>query len=342
MSLSKILLDIGTNLGLSLEDPDELAFHIKEINAVAEELYRKEIPGSLREQIFKIDDSNDTFQVSFPYYVGKIRGVRNYNRQGFQINLQTMAPRYAKGRWGNEKPLLNFRVKETSPISRKIDNTGIVTFTLARAETVEVQINVVGSTDFSDSFEELLTIPAGQLSAVTTEQYNDFEVIEKRDYNTYNITITSIDGTVLGTIPNRLLAPKYQIIQIINDGYTGRFFQSTPFNLIEVLYKQAFTPFVNLYDNFPAPNCDDLIFWAYIARYAGFKPGLESKAVLANAMVEKLLTELHDDDLVGKTLEVNMDANRMYDAYNSGYYWSENEHYYMNGVLEDSDFNHHC
>ena len=327
MSLRNILVEIGSVLGLSLDNSSEQAYHINELNKVAKEFYDSDdLPGCLHEQVFQIDDSDDQFTVSFPYYVGVLRGVRHYNSIGKQISIESMRPRYAKGLWTTDGGI-KFRIKANSPLSREIDNAGIISFTLSKVEAVAVNIHVAGATDYADNFHETVVIPAATLTAFTVEQYNSIEHIEKEAYNNYNIAIKQIDDVELGVIPNRLLSPIYTHVKIRKDDYSIQNNNSYPLNTVEVLYKQAFTPFVNLWDEFPCPNCDNILFWLFVRNYAAYRPELEAKSALANIQISRLKSQLTQNDELGKSLEVNLMPSAMGQAYNAkdldnGYYHS--------------------
>jgi hypothetical protein len=316
MALNKILLDVSSVMGLDLTDTDELAYYIEQINQAGKEVYdSQDLPGSIKEQIFQVDDE-DNYQVSFPHYVDKIRAIRLYNTSGGKITLEDLRPRYSKNRWGLDGKL-KFRIKNSdSCLASEISNAGPLSFNLptGKTEAVNLTITVVGKTADSEKVQEQVILVAGQNSVSTVGAFERVDTIIKGAYNTYDITIKDIDDSELGVIPNSELRPLYTIVQIREDDsayYGGNQF---PLNTIEVLYKTRFTPFRNLFDEFPAPNCDKIIFWKFCEHYSAYKPGLEQRAIMASIKVKELIKELNDNDEQGKTIKVQYGSNPMYDA----------------------------
>lgn len=316
MSLKNILLDISSVLGLNIDDATELAYHIAKINEAADELYRSnDIPGCLREQLFEINDT-ETYQIAFPSQVDKIRAIRFYNTNGGQITIEDMRPRYHQHRWGSNGRL-RFRIKQqTALFNRSIENAALFTFTLKKVEITNIVINIVGKTEFASRQTETLTILAGQLSVTTTNSYEDFISIEKTVLNNYDIVITDVDGNTMGTIYNYELRPRYTIIQIREDDYAPVTNNSYPLNIVECLYKTAFVPFRNNYDEYPCRDCDKLIFWKFVEHYAIYKGTDEMQGLAVNAAtkVEQILAELNKNDSEGLQLMIEWAKNPMFSA----------------------------
>lgn len=316
MSLKNILQDISTQFGIDIVDDNERLLQIERVNQVAEELYNKmDLPGSIKEQIFQFDDT-DNYQISFPHYVDKLRAIRFYNSHGGPITLEDMRPRYHLRRWGTNG-LIRFRIKQTNAcLADNITNAAPLLFKLpiGKTEATDIIINIVGRTVDSQQIEEKLTLVAGQNSILSVNSYEEVFNIEKQDYNTYDISIVDIDNNTLGSIPNNLLRPNYTIVGIRQDDWSLFFNNQYPLNTIEVLYKTRFYPFRNFRDEFPAPNCDKLIFWKFAEHYAAGKPGMEDRALMANEKVKTLLAELNSNDEFGKELTVEFGASNMFEA----------------------------
>lgn len=316
MSLKNILLDITSVLGIDVTSQTEREYYIVKINEAADEIYRsQDLPGSIREQIFQISDV-DNYQVSFPGYIDKIRAIRFWDSHGGKISTEDLRPRYHQNRWGNSG-FLKFRIKRSnSPIAKDIENAAPITFSLpsGKVETSPVVINIVGRTAASSGVQETITIAAGASSEITVNAYEEILSIEKTAYNTYDIELTDVDGEVLGSIPNNELSPLYTIVQIRQDDYAPTYNDSFPLNTIEVLYKTKFVPFRNLYDEFPCPNCDKLIFWKFAEHYAAYKPGMEQRAFAAKAKCDQIINELTANDEQGKELVLEIGSNSLYDA----------------------------
>lgn len=316
MALKHILEDIGSILGFDLTNADQVAYLTEQVNHAAVELYNSmDLPGSIREQIFQVSDT-DNYQVSFPYYVDKIRAIRFYNTSGGKIRLEDMRPRYHLHRWGNQG-ILTYRVKMSNyPLANDIENAGPLTFELptGKTETADVLITIIGSVPGAERVQETIRLLAGQSSVQTTEAYETVFSIIKQSINRYNITIKDIDDVTLGEIPNSELQTCYTLVQIRQDDFAPLYNNQYPLNTIEVLYKQKFTGFRNLYDEFPAPNCDKIIYWKFAEHYYAHKPGMEQRALAAKMKTDALLAELNTNDEMGKTIQIEYAPNPMFEA----------------------------
>jgi len=316
MALKNILLDVGSVLGLDVLSSTEQAYHIEKINEAAFEIYNSlDIPGCYREQLFQYDDT-DNYQIAFPWYVGKLRAIRQYNSSNSDrpISIENLTPRFHNQRWGSQG-CFKFRIsKLNSPLGRSINNASLFTFTLSHVETADIIINIVGKTVNSDRLSETLTIMAGQMSVITVNSYEEFFNIEKTDYNIYDITITDIDNEIMGILSAARLKSNYTIVNIREDDFALVTNNSYPLNTLEILYKHTFLPFRFMYDEFICPNCDKIIFWKYVEHYAAYKPDQETRSIMAAAKVAQLLKELNKNDDLGKDLQVKFSRNPYYGA----------------------------
>lgn len=316
MSLKNILLDISSVLSLDITDPDEKAYHVEKINEAAQELYTaNDLPGCLREQLFQIDDSQ-TYQVSFPFYVDKIRAARFYNNWIGPIPVETMTPRYHSSKWGN-KGLIKLRIKGIGmALCRDLQDISPLIFTLSNTngEAAAVSFNIVGQTVDSQRVYETVTIPIGSYTVTTVNNYKSVEKIEKTALNTLDCVITNLLGTEVARIPNSELKSSYTIAMIREDEFAPLMNNSYPLNTIELLYKLRFTPMRELYDEFPCPNCDKIIFWKFCEHYYSYKPGMEEQRNIASRKCKKLIQELFENDSLGSQLLLEFGANTMYEG----------------------------
>ena len=79
MPVSYILNRVGTKMGLNPSIPAERNVLLGFLNEAADELYaQSDMEGSCFEQVFKI---NGDQTISFPYYVGAVRAMRDWWRR---------------------------------------------------------------------------------------------------------------------------------------------------------------------------------------------------------------------------------------------------------------------
>jgi hypothetical protein len=319
MALSKILLDIATELGIDITSDTERAWIVEKINDAAREIYESDdIPGCLRELTFNIDDeAQESSLVSLPGYIDKIRGLRWTSVQGGKIPQNDMRPRYHLGKgWGANAFSLPFRtIREVYPLKRDISNASILTFTIPVAEATDITITIVGRTNNSDRFSETVVIPAGDLTVDTVGNYEEVHSILKAEANLYNITITDVEDNNLGVINNGDLSPAYKILELI-DGNLGPQVNYGGQTAIDILYKTRFTPFVNLADEFPCPNCDRILFYKFAEYYLAQQPGRLTDAMAASAKADILRGNLNVDNSEGKELELQFGRNGLLEAQN--------------------------
>ncbi len=320
MSLKIILTRISSELGISITNDSELDWAITKVNELAKELYEsKDIKDCLREISINLDttDSGPVFSslISLPYYVGELRGIRYSNLPGTKIPLNDMRPRYHSGKgWGANAFGVPYRiVREDAAISHDIVNASVLVFSIEQAVEVDIQIVVVGKTTLANRRQEIVTIPAGSLTASSNGNFEEIDSITKTDYTEVNVFVTDVEGNELAMISNNCLETSYKWLEI-SDANAN--IQSSPvgqLSSIDLLFKHKFLPFVNLYDEFVCRNCDDIIFYKFAAWYEARTPGYEQRALMAQGKADELLSNLLIDAETGVNLELQFGANGLLD-----------------------------
>lgn len=318
MALRDVLLEITSTLGLDdLTDPSRRQYYIDKINMLAEEMYGDyDFPGILREHVFQLTDT-ETSQLSLPYYVGNIRGVRIFNTYGGKVNITTMRPRYHSKAWNVDLSMQWREKTKDSYLKRDLEDFTPLTFTLKDVETSDVVIDVTGQTDYSSKVAETVTIPAGNLTVTTANAYITVK-FNKLSRNTFNILVTDVNNNEVAEIPNHLLRSFYTIVQLRdNNQYVGSL--GSFYDTFEILYKERFFPMIELSDEYIAPNCDRMLFWKFAEWWESTQPGHEDRAILAKAKVDDLINSLLVDDEDSQTREACFGKNRFIEAQRSSY-----------------------
>lgn len=243
MALKNILDILAADFGLDMTNSEQRALTLSFVNKAAEELYRMDdLEGSLAEMVVNIDNGKQ--QVALPPSVEHVRGGRYYeSRQALEIDH--ISNRYLKG--STEVWPLTFRKKGSMPISRSLENQSILKFSIPAVEASDIVISIKGSTDRSSAFYETLTITAGELEVESSENYKGIFSIRKDRVTTYDVSIADVEDNDLGVIPNTQLFSRYIIWQVSDSEYSGSLSTS---GSLEILYKKAFVPFHNDYDQF--------------------------------------------------------------------------------------------
>lgn len=336
MPLSKILLDISSELGISVSNENERAWIIDKVNDLAMELYQsKDIEGCLREQTFNLDSNSDGPQysslVSLPYYVYQIRGLRFSQWQGAKIPQEDMRPRYSLGKgWGNKISTPFRAVMDDAPLKREIGNASVLTFSVPLAATTNYDIYIVGKTTTAERFQEKVTIKSGETQVDSTGNYEFIESLAKSIVNNQDITVTDVENNELAVIPNSQLSAAYKIIEIqdANAGLNGLSGFNNFLSSIDILYKTRFIPFANLFDEFPCGSkCDRAIFYQFCAYYAAQRDNDGAKAQGYAQRVASILDDICIDATEGKSqkLQFGEDGfNNAQQPFRYGYKWTGN------------------
>jgi len=307
--LKNILIDCAQKVGLNPSDSTNRLWLVTKINEAAREIYDSaDLNGCLREQIFTITEVNQ--QITLPYYVEKIRGVRNADTK-VKIKVQDMRPRYQTGNWFQN--LLSWRVRFQSPIEHDITNATQLTISIPAPETSSFTVFITGSTPTSDKITESILFNPGDLKHITTNQFTSFpgiKLIGKDNIITNNVLIQDGEGNQLAIIPNKELESKYTIIQVTD--------QTEPFNIgletFEVLFKLRFTPFYDDFDEYPCGSeYDKAIFWKFLEHYYANKEDGTQLAIAANAKCQQILNLIAKDGQSGVEKEIDFGKNRYLD-----------------------------
>jgi hypothetical protein len=243
------------------------AFVTSLINQAAADLYsQSDLVNCLREQVFVRDQQTDlvhpVLQFTLPYYVWKIRGIREYTT-GRQILSHDMRPRYQTQGWKELYDPYIFRVKTNQVTCRDSLNEGALTINLPDGETAneDFTLFITGSNSSKSRFTEEVAFVVGDSQKVTSNIFTTVEAIRKSTEIDFDLNVLDADGYTISFIPNCEPSPLYTLIQTNdNPGWNPEY--------IEVLYKQKFSPFVIDSDEFPCgPLYDTAIYWKTLEYY---------------------------------------------------------------------------
>lgn len=310
--LIDILKDIAVDLGLKITNQDSKDLAVLYVNNAAFELYNScDLIGSLREQVFNLDTNQQ--QLSFPYYIGEIRGIRNWETNRHLVQ-NDMRPRFFHGAW--LQPTWSWRAKDLSPIERDIVNTTQLTITLLSPSAENFTVTVVGSTGSADQISEVVTFNVGDLVKTTTNQFTQFPGIQsivKNVYTTQNLTITDANAVELAMIPNHYKQSIYTIVQVTDQDFN---LLAGLTNAYEILYKLRFRSFVNDNDPFMCSGYDDAIKWMALSHYYAKKVDSDgalqtSKADAMRQMCYNIVNQREADYTAGVEKNVQMAPNQM-------------------------------
>lgn len=323
MALKAIITRIASELGYSVTTESELDFLTTKLNELGKALYQsKDIKGCLWEITVYLDSDDEgplfSSLVSLPHYVGNLRGLRYSNVVGGKIPLNDIVPRYHYGRgWGANAFTLPYRIiNDNSPIQREISNASTLTFSIANPVSKDINVAIIGKTSTANKKQELVTIVAGETSVECIGNYEEIYSITKDGPCDEDITITDADDNEMGVIPNDKLSPLYTVIEV-NDANASIAANTTPTGVlasIDILYKKRYYPFVNLNDEFPCPDCDDILFYLFAAWHESQTPGMEARTGGAAQTANTLLDNVLIDKETGVSMDIQFTPNGLLEA----------------------------
>ena len=244
--MNSLIQQVSETVGVLPDSKDNEAQVLAWLHRAAVMIYvQYDLPGSVFEQFFCVD--NNKFVITFPWYVGAIRGVRWHDSSRL-VTMRDMRPRYHGVPW--TQPYLQWRQISATPLHTPLTNAGPLTFQISAAETQPFDIIINGQTSMAANTTEIITFTPGDLvknSVNLFEPENPFGItsIKKSAYTSSDVAVlVSATQAEVGRIANNQLYASNIRVQIL-DWNAG-----TPFILgedcVEVLYKQRFSPFVNL------------------------------------------------------------------------------------------------
>lgn len=314
MPLINILDDFASYSGIGKQNDTQRAFALNIINQAAEDLYAiLDTISCLREQIFRVDCT--TKQCVLPYYVGEIRGIRQFSN-GLNYAQHDMRPRYSYSGWKEQYKNYNLLIRNKGFISLENfgENSGNLIFTLPTGKTSEKAFSIIvtGKTPYAGRIQETIEFAIGDSTKTSVNSFEPefIEAIRKSVTNNFDITISDIDGTTLGMIANSELGSRYTLIQTPD----FPFVDTETDAYVEIMYKQRFTPFTNDYDVFPGhpEKYDKAIYWKAIEHWASRKDGKQDVALLAHKKCAEVMQNINEDSSGQNELEMNFAPNQYF------------------------------
>lgn len=257
MPLEYILRRTSQQLGMDYTKTGDRQALLDMINSAAEQVYRiTDLVGSLMEQTFQIGGDQ---QLSFPYDVALIRGIREYATwRVWTIN--DMRPRYSNGNWKNSWK--HIRIKGARPTAIDSLNCGTLTYNVDGIESGiygPMVINVTGSARGRTKVIETITFDdPSNLSIVGNVMFTNIDSITKSFAGSYDITVTNTSDQQLAVIPNTTLQSRYTIVDVSNYPFS-QIPTDNCWQYMEVLYKRALNKFEENTDSFPCDGYDDIL-----------------------------------------------------------------------------------
>ena len=321
MALKNIRTDIAVEAGYHPDSSDEDKKYLdNKINRLVYDLYTlNDLVGSLMELIIFYDDT--TKLVSFPWYVGDVRGAKYYDSP-IPITLRDIRPRFATDSYGIQ--MTDFREIGISSLAIQLQEWSVLKFALPDGEVANenIIIGIVGETPVSSNHEEQVVILEGENTASSISNWiNAPRIIQKSKASQFDITITDAEDNEVAIFPNGELRCQFSVWQVRDDNLVGQISA----NSIEILYKTRFMALVNDYDEFLNGKYDDVIVWKFLDEFYSTKEGMESQASEAKKAWVVKMGQINNAQSKGKKAELQSVPNKFYSLFN-GSAWRNPRH----------------
>lgn len=267
MSVGYVLARAGSKMGLNPNDyPSSSNNNVGDrsillwyLNEASRELYPQgDLPGSLMEQVFKV---NGDQTISMPYYVGEMRGVREYaSMQNWHVNK--LRPRYNQFNW--KDMWRNYRLRGRQALMATVSNQSVGVISVPTIETPNVVVTLTGPTANATSISETITMDSSAelvnevYLKYTTNQFLDYTAVKKSSVSQNDVTLQDVDGKLLTIIPNTEFNAEYSILDVSACPWLPQN-TSTFDNYVEILYKQKLKILWNDADEYPCFDHDDIL-----------------------------------------------------------------------------------
>lgn len=281
--------------GLELSDDAVKSRWVDLINTAARELYESlNLRGSSRTETF--DSSFITQEIiALPSKVFVPYCIRRTDNQEI-FTFKDQSSRFRESP-SNQYAYVFHRF---SPLKREILNAGPLVFTIPDVEAAAVNITITGRTDKASFRIETVTIPAGQTSVNSANNWFRVDSLVQ-DRHDYDVTVSDIDGIELAVLPNNQSEVTYCLYR--QDEPRG---QSNPWKAceFELHYKPVYEPMLEDSSQFQCGSIyDDVIMWLTLSRSVMLSKraadDIERLVSLYNRRVDTQLTNIHRTTSVG-------------------------------------------
>lgn len=311
--MNSLIQQVSETVGVLPDSQDKEAQVLAWLNRAAVMIYDQyDLPGSVFEQFFCVD--NNQHVITFPWYVGAIRGVRWHDSSRL-VTTRDMRPRYHAVPW--TQPYLQWRQIASTPLHTPLTNAGPLLFRIAAAESQPFDIIINGQTAKAANTIETITFASGELSKISV---NSFEpespfgitsIKKSRPTNSDIVIYQAASNLEIARLANNQPYAANLRIQIL-DWNAG-----TPFILgedcVEVLYKQRFTPFVSLDSIWTDERLIQGLVYAVKYLYAVEKEKMDV-AEVAKDLMEKTCQKVCENLESGTELMVQTERHAAQDA----------------------------
>jgi hypothetical protein len=299
MPLSTIINEVKSITGVT-DDARATAA----VRTAARELWQAgEYPGELREVRIQVETTSlgttsgntNSRYATVPYFVHEIRKIKSPTGR-MPVDYQNVTRDYYG--WLDIQSLGEVRLVAITPLSRRIVNSGRLTFTRKLADSTEISITIGGTTDVASYVEETVIIEASELTATTTHCYTDVTLIRKSAVATSDIIVSTPDGQEIAYLPNHTLESRYKLIEFRGpenatvDQLNG---------VYDILYKPVLPEITETTGYFP-PEYDLVLTWIAVSHIYMSQEDKIAQGKHYRNLASEVLAEFEANATLGKDL----------------------------------------
>lgn len=236
---------------------------LRRINRAAREIYDGwDIPGSVAEATFNINNLNGYSAITIPWYAANIRAVR-FQQTGRKVNVVSEYERFNPT--PNRQPPLQWRIVKYTPLTQSLSATGTLTVSFPSPLTEPVNVYIRGQTANGAMITETLSFILNDTTKTTANQFtaespNGIIFIGKSAITAQDASVAETStGTVIATIPNCLTEARNCEVMISDPVYAYTILPLE--DVVEVLYKK---PFIDYYfdgDQHLSKEVEQAVIW---------------------------------------------------------------------------------
>lgn len=266
-----MLIDLITRLSgdTKYDVVRERAALVKLANQGAKEVYRAvEVNDLMRECILLVPPNK---QVAIPYFVGYLKGMREfYWYESFDLH-SIATPRYTSNDWGKSY-WRNWRDKGQSPVHTFTNNMGSVKLNASSVETPNVVVTITGTTAFAARKADIITI--GDNQVVGTQSFSKIQSIYSPKLRSCDIVITDTNDVEIAVLYNNQQFTRYRIVDV--SMFPFAIVNSASVSLVNVLYKVPYNEMLIDTDEALPPQFEDAVYYKCMELWSKVQEGKEN------------------------------------------------------------------
>lgn len=279
-----------------------------DINRAAKEIYDGLEPDrGLSEVVLSVPKDK---QLSLPYYIGELRGIREY-KYSTPIPLYSIGqPQYSSSTW--QFLWRNWRQKPVSPIHTSLDNGGILSLNQPTADSSVVSVAM--QTVNGNRIVENITMDA-TIKNTTNSPSKIYSISSATQGRLYDCVVKDIVGVEIATLFNNQQKTRYLTIDVSEFQWGSSFTNDGVTTLAECLFKPALIKMYYDTDEFICEGYDDAVYCKAMEIWYHGQEGKENDAIAFGMKATRVTDLATRSQEQGEMKTVQFQPNGVYNAF---------------------------